>query len=61
MVGSPRALLELVEEEAVEPALRDEAIRVARELLGPVEAQERGALALIGRRRERLRRRRARA
>ena len=57
MVSSPRALLELVEEEAVEPALRDEAIRVARDLLGPVEVQERGALVLIGRGRERLRRR----
>ena len=55
-----RALLELVEEEAVELAMRDKAIRVARDLLGPVEVQERGALALIGRGRERLRRRGAR-
>ena len=41
----------------MEPALREEAIRVARDLLGPVEVQERGALVLIGRGRERLRRR----
>ena len=53
-VRCARALLELVD---AEPALRDEAIRVARDLLGPVEVQERGALALIGRGRERLRRR----
>ena len=56
-VRCARALLDLVEEEAVEPALRDEAIRIARDLLGPVEVQERGALALIGKGRERLRRR----
>ena len=53
-VRCARALLELVD---AEPALREEAIRVARDLLGPVEVQERSPLALIGRGRERLRRR----
>ena len=53
-VRCARALLELVD---AEPALREEAIRVARDLLGPVDVQEGGVLALIGRGRERLRRR----
>ena len=53
-VRCARALLELVD---AEPSLREEAIRVARDLLGPAEVHERGALALIGRGRERLRRR----
>ena len=60
-VRCARALLELVEASAVEPGLRDEAIRVARELLGPVEVSGTGPLSLIGAGRERLRRRRAQA
>ncbi len=58
-VRCARALLELVGDEAaaVEPLLREEAVRVARELLGPVALQNRGALALIGAGRERLSRR----
>ena len=53
-VRCARALLELVD---AEPALREEAIRVARDLLGPVAVQQGGALALISAGRERLRRR----
>ena len=56
-VRCAQALLDLVEESAVEPALRDEAIRVVRELLGPGEMERPGPLVLIGAGRQRLRRR----
>jgi SOS-response transcriptional repressor LexA len=57
-VRCARALLELAASDSGgEAALRDEAARVARALLGPVAVQDRGALSLIGAGRERLSRR----
>ena len=57
-VRCARALLEIVGDPSpVEQALREEAIRIARDLLGPVAVQDRGALRLISAGRERLRRR----
>lgn len=57
-VRCARALLALVDEESsVEPALREEAVRVARELLGPVISMQKSPMALIRTARERLNRR----